>query len=86
MPKVRAFQQHRVGHRLLVAIKAVTAKRQYADVYCKQPSYIRTCTDSSVRSSDVAKLKASIVSGGAAVRYRWPWVCIILRRSDIAKL
>jgi hypothetical protein len=45
-----------------------------ADIYLDATNtHIFTCTDSSVRSSDVAKLKASIVNGEGAVRYRWPW-------------
>ena len=48
-------------------------------------AYIRTCTDSSVRSSDVAKLKASIVSGAEAVRYQLPWACVIRNHCMMGK-
>jgi hypothetical protein len=75
VPKMRAFQQHRIGHRALVAVEAVTARRQYCNACCHKAPYMRTCTVSSVKSSDVAKLKASILSGGAALCYRVPWVC-----------
>jgi hypothetical protein len=37
-------------------------------------AYMRTWTDSSVRSRDVAKLKASIVRGGEAGGYGMPWM------------
>ena len=51
-----------------------SARLQY---YYSEDAYILTWTANSVRSRDVAKLKASIVSGGEAVDYRMPWMYVI---------
>jgi len=71
MPQVRSLQQDGIGYGLLVAIKAVSASFQHGfpSLHSKR-SYIRTWTDNSVRSRDVAKLKASMMRSGQAVRYR----------------
>jgi hypothetical protein len=79
MFEIGSSQQYRVRYRLLVAIKAVSIQFQHTSTSTIQhDSHIRTWTDSSVKSSDVAKLKASIVSGVEAGRCYMPWVGIIV--------
>ena len=76
MSKVGSLQQHRVGNRLLVSIQTITAytfSTQETGTSIWPGSYIRTWTDSSVKSRDVAKLKASIVDGDEAACYSMPW-------------
>lgn len=66
MAQVWALEQNGVGYGLLVAVKPVTKELLVGAGILGQVAHIRTCTDSSVRSSDVAKLKASIVRGEEA--------------------
>jgi len=62
--QVRALQEHREGDGPLGAVEPVAGvERTSAHAPAERPrrlAYIRTWTDSSVRSSDVAKWKASM--------------------------